>query len=73
MAQSFSYTTPCKYFITFCTKFRVLSELVEIAHDCWQDIPNHHRNIRLDAFIVMPDHTHEIIELLPIDPPSKTP
>jgi len=29
--------------------------------DCWKDLPDHYENIRLDAFVVMPDHVHGII------------
>ena len=38
-----------------------MSELGQIAEKCWREIPNHFRNIKLDEFIIMPDHLHGII------------
>ena len=33
-----------------------------VAH-CWNDLPNHYLNFKLDEFIVMPNHVHGIIAL----------
>jgi len=38
-----------------------LSKTGIIANQCWLDIPNHFKNIRLDEFIVMPNHIHGIV------------
>lgn len=43
------------------SKVMVLNEAGKIVSDCWKDLPNHYKNIRLDAFVVMPDHIHGII------------
>lgn len=61
------------YFVTLCLQDRqryfgevtdgkmVLSEIGEIACKCWIDIPNHFPFVKLDEFIIMPDHMHGII------------
>ena len=61
------------YFITINTAHRVqwfgqikngnmkLSAFGEIAARFWHDIPNHFPSVRLDAFVVMPDHIHGIL------------
>lgn len=36
--------------------------LGELAFREWLSIPDHHSHVRLDAFVVMPDHVHGIIE-----------
>jgi putative transposase len=33
----------------------------EIAVQCWQEIPHHHAGIKLDEFVIMPDHMHGIV------------
>jgi REP element-mobilizing transposase RayT len=32
-----------------------------VARDCWLDIPDHHPHVELDAFVIMPNHTHGIL------------
>jgi REP element-mobilizing transposase RayT len=39
----------------------ILSELGMIAEKFWREIPDHFPNIKLDEFIIMPDHIHGII------------
>ncbi|MCJ7446525.1 MAG: hypothetical protein MUO72_02415 [Bacteroidales bacterium] len=68
--QGFDYSSPGKYFITICTKNKIpyfgkiengemiLSELGQIAEKYWRKIPNHFRYVKLDEFIIMPDHLH---------------
>ena len=46
-----------------------LSSIGEKAYECWQDIPGHFQFVSLDAFVVMPNHTHGIII---IDKPVET-
>ena len=38
-----------------------LSEIGQHAYKCWSDIPSHFPFVKLDVFIVMPDHIHGII------------
>ena len=42
-----------------------LSALGDLAAKCWLEIPQHYSNVRLDQWIVMPDHLHGIIILKP--------
>jgi len=39
----------------------ILSELGIIAEKFWREIPGHFPNIKLDEFIIMPDHIHGIL------------
>ncbi len=41
----------------------ILSEIGKIVQHHWFDIPNHFPNIKLGAFVVMPNHIHGIIEI----------
>lgn len=68
-----NYALPGLYFVTICTKNRIpwfgdihdqtmhLSDVGRIAHTYWNDIPTHFPFIRLDRFVIMPDHVHGII------------
>ncbi|HHT9126684.1 MAG TPA: transposase [Candidatus Brocadiia bacterium] len=61
------------YFITTCTKDRVnyfrdivngqveLTEIGEMAHQYWTEIPIHFPVVMLDGFIIMPNHVHGIM------------
>ena len=72
----FDYTQQGAYFVTICTlRGRCLFGEVEDGDVVWNDsgrmveahwraIPEHFRQVRLDAFVVMPNHIHGII-LLP--------
>ena len=40
-----------------------LSPIGKIVEKYWSDIPKHFSNIKLDKFIVMPNHLHGIIEI----------
>jgi len=73
--QNWDYRWDGYYFITICTKEKkeyfgeiqngkmVLSQLGIIADILWYEIKNHAQNIKLDAFIVMPNHIHGILIL----------
>ena len=65
------------YFITICTASKVhyfgaikdlevqLSNLGQIAFKCWKELESHFKDIEIDEFIVMPNHVHGILHLLP--------
>jgi len=68
------YTNDGFYFITICTdKKKVyfgniegqmrLSHLGKIVKKLWVEIPAHYKNIKLDEFVIMPNHLHGIIIL----------
>ena len=75
--RDYDYSTPGTYFVTVCTQKRQrlfgeiidgemhLNEYGEIAEKCWEDLPNHYSNIELDVYMIMPDHFHGIISILP--------
>ena len=67
------YTSDGEYFVTICTKDRVnffgevkngimgLNDIGCMVVKFWQEIPNHFNNVKLDEWIVMPNHVHGII------------
>jgi REP element-mobilizing transposase RayT len=71
--QNWDYTSDGAYFITICTKNKShffgecengkmkLSTIGIIVKGLWYDIPNHHPNVILGDFVVMPNHIHGII------------
>jgi REP element-mobilizing transposase RayT len=38
-----------------------MTEIGKSAQDCWYEIPNHFPFVKLDEFVVMPNHVHGII------------
>ncbi len=64
------------YFVTICTHNRLpyfgdvvntdpdLSAIGHIAYDCWLAIPQHHTHVVLDAFVIMPNHVHGLIQIV---------
>ena len=71
--QGYDYTQSGAYFITICTHQRqhifgnidngvmTLSDAGKIARVRWLALPQHHSDIALDAFVVMPNHVHGIV------------
>jgi REP element-mobilizing transposase RayT len=71
--QNWDYGWNAAYFITICTANREcyfgnivdskmeLTEIGELAKKYWQEIPWHFSFVKLDEFIIMPNHTHGII------------
>ncbi len=70
----YDYSLPGAYFVTVCIQDRkqklfgdvVGGAMVEndygiIVRQCWNDLPAHYPHIRLDEFIIMPNHIHGII------------
>ena len=74
-AQFYDYSAPGKYYITICTSDRehlfgkienykmFLSPYGEIVANEIITIPEYHKRVILDEWIIMPDHIHLIIEL----------
>lgn len=64
------YRSAGYYFITICTSQRENTfkdkRLYEIAANTWQYIPNqpHARHVKLDEWVVMPNHLHGILNIL---------
>jgi REP element-mobilizing transposase RayT len=42
-----------------------LSAIGEIASTCWTEIPKHFTFVKLHTMVVMPNHVHGILEILP--------
>ena len=71
--QNWDYAWNAAYFITICTHNRewffgeiinqkmILSEIGQMAEKYWYEIPQHFPFVKLDAFVVMPNHIHGII------------
>ncbi len=71
--KGYNYSRAGCYFITICTKNRehffgkiingriVFSDIGKITKKCWQEIPTHFPNTKLDQFIIMPNHIHGIV------------
>ncbi|MEH1765013.1 MAG: transposase [Nostoc sp.] len=68
-----NYAANAWYFITICTKDCFdyfgqvvsgqvkLSEIGEIAQKYWVQIPNHFEDIKIDTYVIMPNHVHGIV------------
>lgn len=73
--QNWDYRWQAAYFITICTENRnhyfgeikngkmYLSNIGVLADIFWHEITHHTKNVKLSAFVVMPNHIHGIIEL----------
>jgi len=70
------YSKPCSYFITVNVKFGQclfgkavssteieLNELGQTAQKFWIEIPDHFNHVRMDEFVIMPNHMHGIIHI----------
>lgn len=67
------YTAPGAYFVTICVHDRQLlfgqivngvvqlSPLGAVAQRCLTDVFGHHAHVRLDVFVVMPNHVHILL------------
>ena len=49
-----------------------MTSIGKMASQCWFDIPNHFPFVKLDAFVVMPNHIHGILEIAKPAPPVET-
>ena len=75
----YDYSKPGCYVVTICTHEKqrffgeitegkmILSEIGKYATDCWLEIPLHYPDTQLHEFVIMPDHLHGIIEILPTE------
>ena len=51
------------YFGRVCEGQMVLNDWGRIARDYLMALPKHHHNVRLDEFVIMPNHVHVIVEI----------
>jgi putative transposase len=73
--RNWNYSAPRHYFLTLCAAEKrhyfgkIVNGIVELsdvgryASEHWTKVPEHFENVRLDEFVVMPNHLHGIIEL----------
>ena len=73
--KGYDYTQEGGYFITICVQDhqcsfgRIIKSVLELspigkmAQKFWTEIPNHHSNVQLDEYIVMPNHIHGVLFL----------
>ncbi len=77
--KGYDYRTPGLYVVTICTQHRVslLGEVVDgemhpspagmMVQTVWDELPWAYPGVEIDAFVVMPNHVHGIVFLLPDD------
>ena len=83
--RSWDYASPGLYFVTICTKDRIpwfgavtegqmrLSEVGRLVNADWHRMGYIRHDVELDAWVVMPDHVHGIIQLIHCEPTVETP
>ncbi|MBV6517536.1 MAG: hypothetical protein HCAMLNBO_00090 [Candidatus Brocadia fulgida] len=71
--KEYDYTRPGAYFATICTEKRVrlfgnifnetmqLNRYGNIIQTCWNKLPHNFLSVKLDTFVVMPNHLHGIV------------
>lgn len=71
--KEYDYSAIGYYYVTICTRTReelfghienncmILNGIGKIVKNTWLEIPNHFSNVKLDEYIVMPNHIHGII------------
>jgi putative transposase len=75
---NYDYSARGCYFVTICIKIKEtnsfgkiadgkigFSLMGETANKCWLEIPKHFPHVRLDEFVIMPNHVHGIMVILP--------
>ena len=72
---AFDYSRVGMYFVTICAVERrcifgeihgnaaELSPIGEIVRTCWIDVPTHFTNVKIETYIVMPNHMHGILTI----------
>jgi len=73
--KGFDYARNGYYYITICTKYRypwfgkirdgnvVLSDCGVIVKNQWEWLAKQYQYIRLDEYVVMPDHFHGVVQI----------
>ena len=70
----YDYASPGACFVTICSRERRpvfdSPEVRSLLEETWHEIPRHFQHVRMDEFVVMPNHVHGIIWILEGDGPS---
>ena len=73
--KGYDYSRAGLYFVTICThhSLPLFGEIIEgemilnvagrVATKCWLAIPEHFPQVKLDEFVIMPNHVHGIIQI----------
>ncbi|MDD4995400.1 MAG: hypothetical protein PHW53_02995 [Patescibacteria group bacterium] len=76
---TYDYNSPGYYYLTICTADRlcvfgqiedkkmVLNEIGKIADRRWRQIPFRFPNVKLDVYVIMPNHIHGIVQIMDND------
>ncbi|MBN1688448.1 MAG: transposase [Candidatus Omnitrophica bacterium] len=71
--REYNYAGAGYYYVTVCAAGRgewlgeirnremVLNDWGRIVEACWLDLPNHYAGVKLDRYVVMPNHFHGIV------------
>ena len=71
--KGYDYSQNGAYFVTICVQNReclfgkikngemILNDAGKMTEKYWKEIPGHFPNVILDAFVIMPNHTHGIL------------
>ena len=82
--KKYDYSQAGLYFITICTHKQLhlfgeiekdkmqLNDTGLMVDKIWHEIPDHFTNIELQEFVIMPNHIHGIIEIVPVQAPPVT-
>jgi len=74
--KGYGYSRQGLYFVTICVQNReclfgrieenhmALNHYGEIVRAVWDGLPSHYNNVKLDMFMVMPNHIHGIIQIV---------
>jgi len=77
--RGYDYTQAGLYFITLCTQGHVclfgnvaneqmeLNAAGRMIDTAWDQLPDHCPHAQIDTYVVMPNHVHAVIVLLPTD------
>lgn len=77
--KGYDYSTPGYYFVTICTNERkclfgeitdqgmMLNDAGKMIEKWFKEIPNKYAKVFCDAFVVMPNHFHGIIQIVGVD------
>ena len=75
--KNYNYSKEGAYFVTICTfrKWLILGDIIngkivfndwgKIVDKYWREIPEHFKDVQLDAYVIMPNHIHGIIIINP--------
>ncbi|HKJ28450.1 MAG TPA: transposase [Anaerolineales bacterium] len=75
--KGYDYSTPGTYFVTICTFHREclfgevdgdkiqLNPIGKLVEKIWFGLPRQFLHIKADHFVVMPNHVHGLIEIMP--------